>query len=488
MSIKLGSVGQDVTEWQEFLSSQNLYEGTIDGKFGNKTKIATIEFQKKYSLDQDGIVGPNTKAKGVELGLSYPVQAGEVTAAQLKMIMPDAKNENIDKYLNPLNAAMKKYEINTYLRQVHFIAQIAHESGSFKYSEEIASGSAYEGRTDLGNTHAGDGKKFKGRGLMQLTGRNNYTTYGNYLGIDLITAPEKVATDPIICVDVAGWYWKNRNINIYADADDVVSVTKKINGGTNGLDDRKAFLSRAKQTLKDNISKAEVIEADSISDTIHNFSYNDLKQLFTKHLTWSQTNNRVSGSPKWLEEENTLNVIGIRCNDEIDINNKRYNDFLVLVQNKSSDDVSIVILDVTIDPATNKDGRAHLRQGMWNSYVVRPHAPSGNDERVFPINGRQKRWGICQNQNSGEVEVARTDGNGNFVKSERGRFGINIHDSGGYVDSSIGCTVIKSDVSYESLFLPLIYDIDNNSYVPKNRNDLTYCVINQDRLKEYLKP
>jgi len=488
MSIKIGSIGQAVTEWQEFLSSQNLYEGNIDGKFGNKTKNATIEFQRKYSLGQDGIVGPNTKAKAVELGLSYPVQAGDVTAEQLKGIMPYAKAGNIDKYLVPLNSAMKKYEINTYLRQAHFIAQLAHESGSFKYSEEIASGSDYEGRADLGNTQPGDGKKFKGRGLIQLTGRNNYSEYGNFLGIDLLTNPEKVADDPALCVDVAGWYWKNRNINIYADADDVVKVTKKINGGTNHLDERKAFLAKAKQTLKNNINKNEIIEADNLSETISKLTYNDLKELFTKHLAWSQGNNRVSGNPKWFDDDNTLNVIGIRCNEELDVNNKRYNDYLILIHNKNSSDVSIVVLEVTIDPAIDKYGRAHLRQGLWNSYVIRPHAPSGNDERNFPNIGRQKRWGICQNQNSGEVEVARTDGHGQLLKTERGRFGINIHDSGGYVDSSIGCTVIKSDESYESLFLPLIYNIQNNNYVPKNRTDITYCVINQDRLLEYLKP
>ena len=488
MSIKLGSIGQAVTEWQEFLSSQNLYEGNIDGKFGSKTKNATIEFQKKYGLEPDGIVGTNTKAKSMDLGLNYPVQAGDVTAGQLKEIMPSAKAENIDKYLAPLNAAMKKYEINTFLRQAHFIAQLAHESGSFKYNEEIASGAAYEGRADLGNTQPGDGVRFKGRGLIQLTGRNNYSEYGNFLGIDLLANPEKVADDPALCVDVAGWYWKNRNINIYADADDAVKVTKKINGGTNHLDERKAFLVKAKQALKNTITEKEVIDADSLSETISNFSYSDLKKLFTKHLAWSQGNNRVSGNPVWLEEDNTLNVIGIRCNKEIEVNNRRYNDYLILIHNKNSSDVSIVVLEVTIDPATDKYGRAHLRQGLWNCYVIRPHAPSGNDERNFPNLGWQKRWGICQNQNSGEVEVIRTDGNGNEIKTERGRFGINIHDSGGYTDSSIGCTVIKSDESYESLFLPEIYDIQNNSYVPKNRNDITYCVINQDRLSEYLKP
>jgi len=120
------------------------------------------------------------------------------------------------------------------------------------YSEETASGAAYEGRNDLGNTQAGDGPRFKGRGLIQLTGRNNYTAYGNDTGKNLTDGgnPQLVAADPSLAVDVSCWFWDTNNLNTLADADDIIGVTKAVNGGLNGLESRKAYLRRAKFFLK----------------------------------------------------------------------------------------------------------------------------------------------------------------------------------------------------------------------------------------------
>lgn len=167
----------------------------------------------------------------------------------LKKIMPNATEANCRKFIEPLNKAMVKYKINTDLRQCHFIAQLAHESGSFRYTEELASGEAYENRKDLGNTSPGDGKKFKGRGLIQLTGRSNYQKYGEYIGVDLTLNPEQVATDPILGVDVAGWFWTIRKLNLLADKDDLKAITKKINGGYNGLADREKYYNLASANL-----------------------------------------------------------------------------------------------------------------------------------------------------------------------------------------------------------------------------------------------
>ncbi len=130
-----------------------------------------------------------------------------------------------------MNETTKKYNINTYIRIAHFLSQLAHESGSFRYSEEIASGAAYEGRTDLGNINPGDGVKFKGRGLIQLTGRANYTNYGDYIKVDLTNNPTIVATDPNLATDVAGWFWMRKKLNDHADRDDVEKITRRINGG-----------------------------------------------------------------------------------------------------------------------------------------------------------------------------------------------------------------------------------------------------------------
>lgn len=134
------------------------------------------------------------------------------------------------------------------LRLAHFMAQLVHESGSFRYMEEIASGAAYEGREDLGNIVAGDGKRYKGRGPIQLTGRANYRDFGRRIGIDLERHPE-IAAVPSIGLHLALEYWRNRNLNTWADRDDVLAITRKINGGTNGLADRKAHLAKIKGWL-----------------------------------------------------------------------------------------------------------------------------------------------------------------------------------------------------------------------------------------------
>jgi len=131
------------------------------------------------------------------------------------------------------------------LRLSHFLAQLIHESGSFRYMEEIASGQAYEGRGDLGNTQPGDGKRYKGRGPIQITGRANYRRYGDKVGIDLERHPEIAAT-PSIGLHLALEYWKVNGLNMLADADNVLAITRLINGGTNGLEDRKRHLAKAK--------------------------------------------------------------------------------------------------------------------------------------------------------------------------------------------------------------------------------------------------
>lgn len=164
--------------------------------------------------------------------------------------MPYASSANINKYLPELIKLMPQFGINTPLRQAHFIAQLAHESGSLHYVKELASGQAYEGRKDLGNINKGDGIKYKGRGLIQITGRHNYTLFQNYLGCapDIMTHPEYLE-QPHLAVMVSCWFWKTHGLNELADKDSFVTITKRINGGTNGINERKAFLIRAKKEL-----------------------------------------------------------------------------------------------------------------------------------------------------------------------------------------------------------------------------------------------
>lgn len=148
-----------------------------------------------------------------------------------------------------LPAEMEKAGINTRLRIAHFLAQLCHESDHFRTMREYASGAAYEGRRDLGNVRAGDGRRFRGRGPIQITGRYNYEKYGKKLGIDLVNKPE-LAETPEIGVKIAVQYWTDNNLNALADKDDVRRITKRINGGYNGLKSRIAMLENAKRAIK----------------------------------------------------------------------------------------------------------------------------------------------------------------------------------------------------------------------------------------------
>ena len=167
--------------------------------------------------------------------------------ATLLKIMPHAKSR-VQDFLEPLNAAMREFHINTPVRQAAFLAQIAHESGELRYVKELASGAAYEGRVSLGNTQPGDGMKFKGRGLIQITGRNNYFECGKALGVDLITNPELLETPDLACRSAA-WFWASRGLNDLADKGDINRICRRINGGLNGLSDRMAYYIKSCKAL-----------------------------------------------------------------------------------------------------------------------------------------------------------------------------------------------------------------------------------------------
>ena len=184
------------------------------------------KLQKAVGVHEDGIIG-----------------RGTLTAVFRKLGASQSRAEELGL---AANVHFRTYGIlDNPLRLIHFLAQLAHESGNFRYMEEIASGAAYEGRKDLGNVMAGDGKRFKGRGPIQLTGRANYRRYGQQLGIDFENNPAIVAI-PSVGLLVACKFWSDNGLNELADKDDVVSITKRINGGTNGLADRKAKLEMIK--------------------------------------------------------------------------------------------------------------------------------------------------------------------------------------------------------------------------------------------------
>ena len=179
-----------------------------------------------------------------------------LTAEQLRAIMPSANKQSVATYLPHINAAMETVAINTPIRIAAFVAQIAHETGQLHWLREVWGPTKAQLRYDppsnlaksLGNTKPGDGKKFRGRGALQITGQYNYRSYGKWLKIPLEEQPE-LAELPEYAFLIAGTFWLLNNLNTFADDGDIKGITKRINGGYNGLVEREAFYQRAKQVL-----------------------------------------------------------------------------------------------------------------------------------------------------------------------------------------------------------------------------------------------
>lgn len=204
----------DVLSLQKKLKAAKYDPGPLDGDIGPKTYTALINW----------IAGKDLGAKSILLGRG-------------------------------MAADFPKYGIVTKGRIIHFLAQAGHETMSFKYLSEIGSGKdanrdgyddylqKYDFRKDLGNNKTGMGPKYRGRGIFQLTGYFNYVKFGRRLGIDLAKLPEKAA-EPEISVTLACMYWADRKLNALADAGNTREITRKINGGRNGLADRELRVGR----------------------------------------------------------------------------------------------------------------------------------------------------------------------------------------------------------------------------------------------------
>jgi putative chitinase len=174
-----------------------------------------------------------------------------ITTQNLLLILPNARTQ-AGVFVSALNTAMQHYQIVGPKRVAAFIAQIGHESGQLRYVREIwgptAAQRGYEGREDLGNTVPGDGRKYCGRGLVQITGRANYAKCGEALGLDLINHPELLEL-PQHAAMSAAWFWKQKGLNDLADRDDFNTITRRINGGLNGLQDRLEIWKKAREVL-----------------------------------------------------------------------------------------------------------------------------------------------------------------------------------------------------------------------------------------------
>lgn len=172
----------------------------------------------------------------------------KISTANLSKLYLACSASRIARFVPHLNSTCEEFDIKTLTQIRMFLAQIGHESGQLRYVKELASGEAYEGRRDLGNTSPGDGVRYKGRGLIQITGKRNYVLLSLGLGLPLLENPELLEEDENACRS-AGWFWYNNNLNSLADKGLFETVTRRINGGMNGYADRYKLYQRAMEVI-----------------------------------------------------------------------------------------------------------------------------------------------------------------------------------------------------------------------------------------------
>lgn len=181
---------------------------------------------------------------------------GPLTLYELRLICPKTPDKVLRPFVEPLNAAFEEFDINTPRRRKDFLAQAAHETGGFQWLKEFANGHAYDAgklAERLGNTpeEDGDGERYKGRGIFQLTGTKNYRDAGTMVFGDpdlLLYDPDKAGEVTAAC-RIAGWYWKSNGLNELSDRGDFRAITRRINGGLNGFEERLAYRARAEEAL-----------------------------------------------------------------------------------------------------------------------------------------------------------------------------------------------------------------------------------------------
>ncbi len=287
--LKLGSQGDDVKTLQAKLGL------TVDGAFGPNTETAVKAWQGAHNLTADGIVGPATWSKisaeisardengdfvdddgnpidlpSADDGVDADETAAPAVTSTTGLALDKLKGKVPDAVIAQIPEVVQKFDINSALRLAHFLAQCGHESAGFKATSENLNYSAdglkkifgkyfpgdladsyarqpakigarvYANRMGNGDEASGEGYIYRGRGYIQLTGKSNYTQFGSAIGTDLLSQPDRVASE--FALLSAAWFWNSRNLNQLADGgagtDVITAITKKVNGGTIGLDDR----------------------------------------------------------------------------------------------------------------------------------------------------------------------------------------------------------------------------------------------------------
>ena len=214
------------------------------------SNVTWLEVQALSPGSPSGFVSAQYLARVNALGQEGPdpTDTPDVTADRLRMLTPTAKPWIISSLTASFAPVVEPYGILASPRRLcHFLAQAAHESAGFRTLEEFGGAtywSRYEGRADLGNTLSGDGVRYHGRGIFQLTGRANYRSMGGTISVGLEDEPH-LAAEGDVSLRTACEYWRSRRLDVPADANDIREVTRRINGGFNGLADRQTYFRRA---------------------------------------------------------------------------------------------------------------------------------------------------------------------------------------------------------------------------------------------------
>ncbi len=239
----------DNVRWNEFVRE---WKGSSDPKGSNIFQfLSTKGYQQTHQLTAIGYVAAwfesqsKVKDEFASKWSANPSVKEYLTKAQLEKLIGGTINEQ---EVARFNQAVERLDSKTHLVIAHFLAQVLHESGNLRYRKEIATGDAYEGRKDLGNTQRGDGRRFKGAGAIQLTGRFNYEKFSKWVRDPEVMRGVDYVADRYFW-ETAVWYWNSRGLSRAANSDSLPKVTRLVNGGLNGFSDRLVKLTKAKQIL-----------------------------------------------------------------------------------------------------------------------------------------------------------------------------------------------------------------------------------------------
>jgi putative peptidoglycan binding protein len=231
----------EIRRLQQRLTALGYATGGVDGVLGPATKGALKRFQADHGLEVDGVVGPATKAALAAAKPTKPAKKGaapSLTPDQISALL-GCKVANVRRYWPPLRTALAEQGLNDRASMIAALATVATEVPDFAPINEFGTTAyfrrMYEGRTDLGNTHPGDGARYHGRGFIQLTGRANYRGYGHKLNVPLEQNPD-LALDAKVAARVLAAYLKDHGIGALAARGDWQGVRRAVNGGLNGWD------------------------------------------------------------------------------------------------------------------------------------------------------------------------------------------------------------------------------------------------------------